>query len=233
MLETVDMARVRVAANCLGVDVPVSPFLHDQRIERINAARYEEAEILGALRCVRAGDAVLELGAGLGIVGAVVARNLRPSRVRAYEANAALVPHIRALYALNGLEDVISVENRLLIAAPDRPEIMTLNITNSFLGSSVLETARSRDSVEVPTGDFNEACAEAEVLIMDIEGAELELLRHADLSHLRAVVTEFHPDAYGPEGMKEAKEILRAAGFERIDSCSTRTVWACEKRGML
>lgn len=223
---------VEIAANCLGVEVPASPFLHEKRIARINAARYEEHEILGALRCVRAGDAVLELGAGLGIVGAVVARNLRPSRVRSFEANPALIPHIRALYALNGLEAVISVENRLLIAAPDRPETMALHLTNSYLGSSLLETARVRDTVEVPTGDFNEACAEAEVLIMDIEGAELDILRHADLRNLRAVVLEFHPEAYGVQGMQEAKEILRKAGFERIESCSTRTVWACEKPGM-
>lgn len=225
-----DQAPAPVAACCLGVNVPSSPFLHDTRIQRINAARYEEHEILGALRVVRRDDVVLELGAGLGIVGGVIAHNLRPKKVLSFEANPALIPHIEALYALNGLTTRIKVENRILMAGPDRPDTVTLHLTNSYLGSSVLDPkARGRSAVEVPTGDFNAVCAKADVLVMDIEGAELEILRHADLSTLRAIVLEFHPDAYGVEGMREAKAILRDAGFERIESCSTRLVWACEK----
>ena len=57
-----------VAAHCLGVDVPQSPFLHENRIQRINEARYEGQEIAGALHVVRQGDNVLELGAGIGYV---------------------------------------------------------------------------------------------------------------------------------------------------------------------
>ena len=218
------------AACCMGLDVPASPFLTDTRIERLNAGRYEEQEILGALRVVRRDDVVLELGAGLGVVGGLIARNLRPRRVVSYEANPALIPHIEALYRMNALTSRIRVENRVLLAGPDRPDVMTLHLTNSWLGSSIRdEVARKRDAVQVPTGDFQAACDKADVLIMDIEGAELDILRHADLSRLRAVVLEFHPDSYGMGGMREAKGLLRAAGFDKIDAVSTRLVWACEK----
>ena len=64
---------------------------------------------------------------------------------------------------------------------------------------------------------------------MDIEGGELELLRHADLGQFRAMVLEFHPEAYGVEGMRECKAIIRDAGFERLPEKSTRTVWTCER----
>ena len=74
-------------ALCKGVRVPHSPFLTETRIARINAERYEGDEIAGALAVVRPGDRVLELGAGLGIVGAVTAKNAAPDAVLSFEAN--------------------------------------------------------------------------------------------------------------------------------------------------
>jgi FkbM family methyltransferase len=221
------------AVECLGVKVPHSPFLHDKRIERIRTERYEGQEIRGALNVVRKGDRVLELGAGIGLVGAVVAANAGPATVRAYEANPALIPHIEALYALNGLGNIISVRNAVLMGGPDRPATMPFHIGASFLGSSLLDQGRSRATVEVPTADLAAVMADLapDVLIIDIEGGEREILRHIDLSGLRAVVIEFHPEAYGVEGMQECKATLRAAGFAKVDAVSTRTVWTCQRAG--
>ena len=86
--------------------------------------------------------------------------------------------------------------------------------------------------MQVKTAGFNETVAalKPDVLIMDIEGGELDVLKDADLSSIRAVVLEFHPGAYGIEGMRTCKDILKKAGFERIESHSTRTVWACERK---
>ena len=109
------------AAECKGVVVPHSPFLTGTRIERINAARYEGEEIAGALSVVRPGDRVLELGAGLGLVGAVTAKNADPEAVLSFEANPELIPHTRALYRANGLDGLIELRNAVLLSAPDRP----------------------------------------------------------------------------------------------------------------
>ncbi|MCB1365085.1 MAG: FkbM family methyltransferase [Rhodobacteraceae bacterium] len=219
-----------IAAECLGVKVPASRFLHDRRIERINAARYEGQEIAGALHVVNEDDVVLEIGAGIGLVGAVIAANRKPRAVHSFEANPDLIPEIEALYAANGLQERIGVRNIVLISAPNRPEAVAFHVHNSYLGSSLIgNAARAARVVEVPTASFSQTCADLSptVLVMDIEGGELDLLRHADLSGLRAVVVEFHPNAYGVEGMKECKQILRDAGFERVDEKSTRTVWTC------
>ncbi|SDC43350.1 FkbM family methyltransferase [Ruegeria marina] len=221
---------VSVAAECMGVKVPASRFLNDTRIERINAARYEGQEIAGALHVTRPNDRVLEIGAGLGIVGAVVALNAKPEAVTSFEANPELVPEIEALYALNYLGGRISLRNQILISAPDRPDSMPFHLRSSYLGSSLLNPAgRPSTVVDVPTADFAAVCTETRstVLIMDIEGGELELLRHADLGQFRAVVLEFHPEAYGVEGMRECKAILTGAGFARVEEKSTRTVWTC------
>jgi FkbM family methyltransferase len=230
MTEQIDTPEI--AAECHGVRVPASRFLHEKRIARINAAQYEGLEMAGALHVVRPDDVVLEIGAGIGLVGAVIAANAKPRAVHSYEANPELIPAIEALYAANGLQERISVRNAVLVSAPERPATVTFHLHSSYLGSSLIEPAgRQSRAVEVPTESFSEICAAVRptVLVMDIEGGELELLRHADLSGVRAMVLEYHPKAYGVAGMRECKNILRAEGFERIAEKSTRTVWTCTR----
>lgn len=219
-----------IAAECLGVKVPQSRYLHEGRIARINAAQYEGQEIAGALHVINDSDTVLEIGAGIGLVGAVIASNRKPKKILSYEANPELIPEIEALYAANGLTDQISVQNTILVSADDRPETLKFFLHKSYLGSSLVDPGnRTRKVVDVPTADFNALCKTLKptVLVMDIEGGELEILRHADLAPFRAVVLEFHPGSYGVSGMRECKTILRDAGFSRIDEVSTRTVWTC------
>lgn len=220
------------AAQCKGVRVPPSPYLTETRIARINAARYEGDEIAGALTVVRSGDRVLELGAGLGLVGAVTAKNAAPEAVLSFEANPELIPHIRALHRENGLDTLIELRNAVLVSAPDRPDTMTFHLHNSFLGSSLIDSPpRNTRAVEVPTADFRTVMEtfRPDVLIMDIEGGELALLKHADLAGIRAVVIEFHPSLYGKEGMQACKGILRRAGFKKLDGPSSRLVWTCTR----
>jgi FkbM family methyltransferase len=217
-------------AECHGVKVPDSPMMTPTRAERINAARYEGQEIAGALEVIKAGDHVLELGAGIGLVGAIAAKNGSPAKVLSFEANPGLIEHINALYALNGLQDVIELRNEVLISAPDAPESMTFHVRNSYLGSSLIDSdTRATTQVDVPTANYTKVHADfaPDVLLMDIEGGELEFLRHASLDGLRAIVIEFHPEAYGKEGMRECKSILRKAGFAQVPEHCTRHVWTC------
>ncbi|MCR9274386.1 MULTISPECIES: FkbM family methyltransferase [Mameliella] len=226
------MDKVTVAARCRGVDVPASPFLTETRVRRMSEGRYEGDEVAGALAVVRPGDRVLELGAGLGVVSAVIARNAAPAAVLSFEANPALVPHIRALHALNGLEDRIELRNQILMCGPDRPETRTFYLRNSFLGSSLVDADnRQTRPVEVPTAALDEVLREfrPDVLIMDIEGGELEFLEHARLHGIRAVVIEFHPGVYGKDGAKTCKDRLRALGFQKDEKLSTRFVWTCTR----
>ncbi len=216
------------AARCLGVSVPLSPFLTETRIKRINQARYEADEIAGAMSVVTDTDRVMEMGSGLGVVGAVVAANRRPQQVLSFEANPNLIPHIQSLYRLNNLETRISVRNEVVISAQDRPDHVEFHLTNSFLGSSLATPRRGvREAVQVPTRSFDDVRADFKptVLIMDIEGGELDFLKEANLDGIRAIVIEFHPGVYGMDGMRKCKSVLGNAGFKKVPDVSTRTVW--------
>lgn len=217
-------------AECHGVKVPDSPMITPERAERINAARYEGQEIAGALEVIRPGDRVLEMGAGIGLVGAIAAMNGTPDKVLSFEANPSLIPHINALYKLNGLEDRIEVRNEVLISAPNPPDSMAFHIRNSYLGSSLIDTdKRATTQVDVPTAPYDAVHGDfaPTVLLMDIEGGELDFLRHASLDGIRAIVIEFHPAAYGKDGMRECKSILERAGFAKVPEHCTRQVWTC------
>ncbi len=226
------MSELSPVAICKGVKVPPSPFLNETRIKRIEAAQFEGEEIAGALCVVREGDRVLEIGAGIGIVGAVTASHARPEAVLSFEANPSLIPHIERLYALNGLEDRIEVRNQVVTASPQRPETMTFHVRTGLAESASLDQgARRTTPVEVPTVSFDAVTAEfrPDVLIMNIDGGELDFLNHAELTGIRAVVVEFHPDLYGKRGAKDCKDALRRAGFSKIDAASSRFVWTCTR----
>ncbi|SLN26848.1 Methyltransferase domain protein [Roseivivax jejudonensis] len=223
-----------IAARFHGVAVPASPFLTERRITRLNSGRYEREEVSGALAVVRPEDRVLELGAGIGAVGAAIALNTGAEAVLAFEANPDLVPAARALYAANGLEDRVTVRHAALGAGPDRPESATFRAGKSSLSGHVASGLVPRDADrrgDVPVEEF-EAVAAAfrpTVLLMDIVGGEIDLLPHIDLSRFRAVVVEFHPGAYGQEGVKACKSALKRAGLAKRSDLSTRLVWTCER----
>lgn len=225
-----EMAKATIATRYRGVGVPASPHLGARQARRIRRGLYEAQEIAGALHVAEADDVVLELGAGIGLVGAVVALNNGARRVLAFEANPHLIPAIEELYRVNGIGDRIAVRNAVPVSGAGAPARVPFHIRPNFRGSSLAEPEDGEfEAVDVPTADFEEVCREisATVLISDIEGGELDLLRGADLSRFRAVVIEFHPRVYGAEGMKECKFILRQAGFRPLSELSTRRVWTC------
>lgn len=196
-------------------------------------ARYEGAEIEGALHVVRRGDKVLELGAGLGLVGAVVARNARPSHVFAFEANPDLIKPCNWLYRINRLRRRISVQNQVLLSASRFPTRVPFYRHKHFRSSSLIPLEDQTESVvQVETACFNAFCRnhQPDVLIADIEGGELDLLCHADLSSFRAIVIEFHASRYGRIGLETCKAVLKDEGFQRIAKKSTARVWTMERR---
>ncbi len=223
---------VEVVANCLGVDIPASEFLTETRIKRLNRGEYEGQEIAGALHVVHDGDVILEMGAGIGVVGAVVAKNRNPEQITSFEANPDLIPVIQSLYNINGISDLISVRNEVVLAGPEIDSSRDFHIQASYLGSSLIKSEKRRSTTVQVSSCSYDALVQAgypDVILMDIEGGELEFLETADISGVRAMVIEFHPDAYGIQGMRRCKTILTEAGFVRNDELSSRMVWVVEK----
>lgn len=212
-----------IVATLHGIRVPAAPHLGPTMIASLNAGRYEKNEIACGLAAIPKGARILELGAGAGVVGAVLARNLAPKAILSVEANPALIPHITALHAENGLADLITVKHAVVLTAPDAPETIDFHVMGNFLGSGL--TTRKPDraqTVSVPVLRYADLVASfaPDAIMMDIEGGELDFLRHANLAGVTTFVAEFHRDIYGREGMQECRRLLAAQGFGISDEHS-------------
>ncbi|WP_171054080.1 FkbM family methyltransferase [Arenibacterium halophilum] len=222
---------VAVVAQPHGIRVPDGPGLHSKRIARMAAGTYEPREIDGALAVVSPSDVVLDLGAGTGLVGAAVARAIAPQRVIAVDPHPDLAEPLAAIYECNALASRAEVWQGVLVPDDRAPDDTSLFLAEDPVASTTLGPMNGLPPISVPCRRFADFCEEhgVTVLLADINGAELDLLRGANLSHLRALVIAFHPAVYGAEGMREAKALIQAAGFTPLEAFSNRLVWTCTR----
>jgi FkbM family methyltransferase len=216
-----------IVATYHGIRVPAAPHLGPGMIASMAAGNYERHEVQAALAQVPKGARILELGAGSGVVGAIVARHCQPGAMLSVEANPHLLPHIQALYAENGLTGVMQLRHGAVFSDPDAPETAQLFVRGNFLGSGLTEPQRGAvQPVQVPVIRYAELRAEFphDVILMDIEGAERELLRHADLSGVSLLIGEFHRHIFGRDGMRECRALLTAQGLTMDEAASAAGV---------
>lgn len=213
-----------------GIKVPLGPHLGQGHRLRIQSGGYEGEEVAGVGVLIQPGDRVLECGAGIGLVGALTVVSGAAEAVLSFEGNPRLIEPIRALHALNGLQERMEVRHQILLAGPDQPASIRFNVRGNFLGSRLADSSERGHMIEVATADYATVKAEfrPNVILMDIEGGELEFLKHADLSGIRGIIIEFHPQIYDVPGMRACKDILRGQGFEPMPG-SSRSVWAAAR----
>ncbi|WP_333846833.1 FkbM family methyltransferase [Phaeobacter italicus] len=199
---------------CLGMRFPWAPDIVPPRVRKmLRAGTYEAKEAQAAQQLIKPGDVVMELGGGIGFMSTLVATKTEAASVHSYEANPHLIPYIRRVHAANG------VTNAYLTHAVLAPKAgkQTFYVRENFLASSLsaMEDEPHQEEVEVPALDMNAVIAELKpsVLICDIEGAEADLLPQMDLSGLRAVLIETHPQWIGKEGIRRLFACLDAAGL--------------------
>ncbi|WP_386625915.1 FkbM family methyltransferase [Sulfitobacter geojensis] len=174
---------------------------------------YERKESEAALRVVREGDVVVELGGGIGYMSTLVATKRKIKSVHVFEPNAKLIPYMKSVHAANGVTNA-HITNAIL--GPRRGKV-DFYIREPLIGSSleVLEGEVDPPSVIVDVLDAKTTFKDigANVLICDIEGAEVDLIPSIDLTGLRAAIIETHPQWIGPEGIQKVFRAFMDAGL--------------------
>lgn len=172
-----------------------------------------EQELLG--KAVRAGDCVLEIGAGIGFIGLLAAKLAGPSgRVISYEANAELEALIRANYTLNSAHPDLRMRAVTVDGAP-----VAFHVNQSLLSSSLYAREETAQDHVVESDAIDAVLAELSpnVLVMDVEGAEIDLLGASDLSGLRVIVLEIHPHIVGEKPIADLVDHLKTLGFDAAE----------------
>lgn len=211
-----------------GLRFPDDPTILTPRIRKLlRKDAYEELESNAVLKVARAGDTVLELGAGIGYMSTLIASKRPVTAVHSFEANPHLIGYIHKLHAENGVSNVI-VHNAIL--APKGSEPVDFYVRKNLLASSLDRMGTDESDIasieQVAVRDINATFAEIRpsMLVCDIEGAEADILPALDYDGLRAAVIELHPQWIGPNGVRAVFEAMHAAGLSYFPRWSHRKV---------
>jgi len=177
---------------------------------------YEAPEREFCAQFIRPADRVCELGGCLGIVSMTINRRLAsPEQHLVVEANPLLIPFLEKNRELN------QGHFRVLHAAVGDGSPLALDVSQGVLnGTRAAGGAPARteivpgctvDSLFVTYGSFD-------VLVMDVEGAEQQVLRGEAWRSVRLIIVEWHPTLIGQQAFEQAQDALCSAGFRCIVS---------------
>ncbi|MBK3745835.1 FkbM family methyltransferase [Paraburkholderia aspalathi] len=196
-----------------GIKVPLSPDEVSPIIwQALTSGSYEAKEARGIFKAVRANDRVLELGSGIGVVTSLIAK-IPGVRVWAYEANPATADLAKRVIDANNLDNVIFSQGLLTAGAPRSFHFYVrrdLWMSSMDKNQGPYEQVISLASINID--DFIRH-HNINVLVMDIEGAELDLLQDAELPGIERIFLELHDHLYGLAGIREITQALVAKGY--------------------
>ena len=213
-----------------GVSIPFVPAIITPRIERpMRAGRYEGGEVMATRDMVRAGDRVLELGGGVGLVSTVAAQVPGVEKVVTIEANPDLLPLIRETHRINGVENV-ELRNGVVVRKGAGP--VNFYLRPDFWASSMEPDSRPYDRVVSlypwPLADLI-AELRPTVISADIEGGEIEVFDGIALDGVRVIIIELHPAVYGKAGEQRILDHLASLGFNPDERYLAGSVWVLSR----
>ena len=188
--------------------------------------RYEDREAALVRDVLSPGDRVLELGAGIGYISLLCAQRCGPEAVLSYEANPENEVLIRRNFELNGMKPqlrsrAISVsrnERELFI----EPNILSTGFINR--GRGVATTVKC-DPIADVIREFRPNC-----LVMDVEGAETDLLPAAPLENITKIIVETHAHIVGDAAIRNLDVHIQSQGFRRFEAFRNCRVWLYLRR---
>jgi FkbM family methyltransferase len=197
-----------------GVAIPFDPAVITPAIARaIREGRFEAEESRQIPRIVRPGDRVLEIGAGIGFISTLLARERRVARVVAVEANPHLMAYMTRLHELNRVRKVRRL-NAVLTNGPGPSATFYLR-RDFWMGSLSAGPNPYVGTVEVPTTSLDGLLRDEgiDLVVCDVEGAETVLFQDADLSGVDRIFLEMHDHVTGLSGVRGLFATLAGHGF--------------------
>ncbi|MGI9355888.1 MAG: FkbM family methyltransferase, partial [Rhizobiaceae bacterium] len=159
---------------------------------------------------LRAGDRVLEIGGGVGLISLLCAKTCGAENLSIFEPNPAAVAAIKGNFALNGMKPHIT---EAAMALEDGTTGFFMN--DNIFSSSLIDRKNEAKPVAVATRDIRSVIAQEEptVLVMDIEGAEIDVLPLAAAPSIRAMIVELHPHIVGHQAINDLVETMASKGY--------------------
>lgn len=172
--------------------------------------QYEANEAVMVRHALREGDRVVEIGTGTGFVSALCAKICGSQNVFSFEANPKMDSLIRETYRLND----VAPQLRMRAVTTDGAALSFFAADN-LVSSSAYARDVSGQHVTVESVTIAAVLRDLAptVLVMDVEGAEVDLLPAANLTGVRCIILETHPQIVGKDKIDALISGLTAQGF--------------------
>ena len=209
--------------NVYGIKIPIRNSGYSTGTKwAIITRRYEKEELYFVNKYINEGSFVLELGASLGIVtrliskkigvrGKVVAVEASP---KIYESEKTALKSIPNVLYLNGLG--FPCNGRDL----SKYRKIKFHEASSNLGGKISKEESSNIHNKIYDLGTLEEGYSTYCLVVDIEGAEIELLENGAFieSRINIIIIELHPGIYGSTNEKKILNKILDNGFKIIDN---------------
>ena len=211
------------SADLFGLKVPLDRRLMSETIVwSLTSGRYEMGEARSLPQLVRPGERVVEVGAGIGVLTALIAKQTPAELVVAIEASPLLQDYIGELHRLNEVE----VERRQALVTPGRGHATADFYLHQDLWASSPARIKRRNQIgviQVPVMSLAEVAEtwRPTLLIVDVEPfaawANAEAAPHAlagaDFRPFERVLLELKSKKFPPADIKRVFDHFSAQGF--------------------
>lgn len=196
-----------------GVRVPIgSDEVSPEIWDALQSGRYEANEARHIPRAIRRGDRVLELGAGIGVITSIIA-SVQAVRVWSFEADPQTTLLAQRVIDQN-CKDNVTLSNGMLAAGP--PTKATFYRRADFWMSSRFPEQGPYESMfEITSNNIDHFIETHHInaVVMDVEGAELDILQRASLPGVERVFLELHDHLYGLAGVHAIAKAMSCKGL--------------------
>jgi FkbM family methyltransferase len=197
-----------------GINIPIDRNIVTNRIlYSIMRGHYESTETEAVQSLVKAGDRLLELGGGIGVVSAFAAKLLGDASVVCVEANPKLLGYIQRVHAANSVHP--KVINAVAVGSA-RHEFASFYLRKNFWVSSFSPEPQDYvEKIEVEAVSIDQLVVDHKptVLVVDIEGGEIELMESDWTNGVRLVIMEVHPKVIGQIATEKLSKYFKDKGF--------------------
>lgn len=196
-----------------GIKIPlssdeVSPVIW----QAIISGRYEAKEAKWVFKAVKRGDRVLELGSGIGVITSLMA-GIPDVQIWAFEANPSTAALAKRVIDLNTAGNVLLTQG--ILAAGEAQHHRFYVREDLWMSSMDRDQGPYEQEISLASANIDGfiAAHKINVLVMDIEGAERDLLQKADLHGVERIFLELHDHLYGLAGIRDITQALAEKGY--------------------
>lgn len=188
--------------------------------EVLDSGAYEQHERELVQKLVKPGDRVIEIGTAIGVVCMSAAAIVGVTNIVSFDANPEIIADAKANFRRNNLDGIdarcgVIRARAVVTSATHVPFYIDQEFWGSRLDASP-DTPGIVKTVTVPYYCLEDEIADhaANVLIVDIEGGEIDLLQHADLTGVELMIVETHRWLVGEAPTDDLLRRITSKGFK-------------------